>query len=102
MATDAFLAIIADGGQAIVDINRETSRNKLISCLIHFLILNSSKAASAKPFCRGSWGWGMFLHKNLLLERQTTLSWLRCLCAVCFASQKSLPNRSCLFLPEQT
>jgi hypothetical protein len=61
---DAILATIANGRQMIVDINKETGRNKLISCLIYYLILNPSTAASAKFFHRGSKGWGMFLHKN--------------------------------------
>jgi hypothetical protein len=64
MAIDAILATIANSRQAIVDINREASRNKFISSLIYYLILNPSKAALAKPFCRGSWGWEMFLHKK--------------------------------------
>ncbi len=55
MAIDANLATIANGGQMIVDID---------SHIIYYLILNSLKAASAKPFCRASRGWGMFLHKN--------------------------------------
>jgi hypothetical protein len=43
MATDAILATIANGGQAIVDINREVARNKLIYCLIYYLMLIPSK-----------------------------------------------------------
>jgi hypothetical protein len=58
------LAAIADGRQAIVDMDREAGGNKLISCLIYYFILNPSKVAFANPFCRGSWGWGMFCHKN--------------------------------------
>jgi hypothetical protein len=64
MAMDAILATVADGGQAIVDIGREAGKNKLISFLIYYLILNPSTAASAKPFCSGSGRWGTFLHKN--------------------------------------
>ncbi len=64
MAMDAILATIADSGRGIVDIDREAGRNKLIFHLIYYLILNPLKVALAKPFWRGSWGWGMFLHKN--------------------------------------
>jgi hypothetical protein len=32
---DAVLATVADDGQAIVDSDRESNRNKLISCLIN-------------------------------------------------------------------
>jgi len=64
MAMDAILATIANGRQAIVDIDREAGRNKFISCLINYFILSPLMMALADPFCRGSWGWGMFLHKN--------------------------------------
>jgi hypothetical protein len=33
---DAILATIGDGGQAIVDIDREASSNKLLSHVIYF------------------------------------------------------------------
>jgi hypothetical protein len=51
---DAILATTAKGWQAIVDINREAGRNKLISHLIFYLILKPSMAVSAKPFHRDS------------------------------------------------
>jgi hypothetical protein len=41
---NAVLAIIANGGQAIVVINREAEKNKLISHLLHLM------AASSNPF----------------------------------------------------
>ncbi len=53
---DAILAIIADEEQAIVGIDREASRNKLISHLIFTLILNPLMAALSNPFRRGSQG----------------------------------------------
>jgi hypothetical protein len=50
MAMGAILATIADDGeQAIVDIDREAGRNKLISCLIHTLIINLLTAALPNP-----------------------------------------------------
>jgi hypothetical protein len=64
MAMDAILATIADGEQAIVGIDREAGRNKLISCLIFTLILNPLAAALSNPFCRGSRGWGVLCHRN--------------------------------------
>ncbi len=62
MAMDAMLATIANGGQEIYNIDREAGRNKLIYCLIHHFKLNPLMAALANPFCRGTWGWGMFCH----------------------------------------
>jgi hypothetical protein len=64
MGMDAILANLSDGEQAIVGIDREASRNKLISCLIFTLILNPLTAALSNPFHRGSQGWGVFHHKN--------------------------------------
>jgi hypothetical protein len=64
MVMDAILATVAYDRQAIVDIDREASRNKSISCLIYYLILNPSMVASANPFRIGSQGWGMFCHQN--------------------------------------
>jgi hypothetical protein len=101
MAMDATLAAPANGRQAIVDIDREEGRNKLISCLIYYFTLNPLTMALADPFCRGSWVWGMFCHKNMLLERQMAPSWCRCLCDVCFSSQKP-SEQEFWFLPEQT
>jgi hypothetical protein len=64
MAMDAILATIANRERAIVGINREASRNKLIFRLIFTLILNPSSVALSNPFRRGSWGWGGFYHRN--------------------------------------
>ncbi len=61
---NAVLAIIADGGRAIIVIYREGSRNKLTSPLLYSFILNPSMATSANPFRRGSRGWGMLVHQN--------------------------------------
>jgi hypothetical protein len=61
---DAIFATIADGGQAINDIDREAGRNKLISFLIYHFILNLSMVASANPFHKVCWWQGMFHHKN--------------------------------------
>ena len=61
---NAVLAIIADSGQGIVDIDREVGRNKLITRLIHDIILNPLMAALANPFRRGSQGWGMLDGQN--------------------------------------
>jgi hypothetical protein len=47
---NAVLAIIADGGRAIVAIYKEGSRNKLISPLLYNFILNPSMAALCYPF----------------------------------------------------
>jgi hypothetical protein len=47
---NAVLAIIADGGQAIVVIYREGSRNKLIFPLLYNFILNPLMAALSNLF----------------------------------------------------
>jgi hypothetical protein len=64
MVMDAILATIANGEPAIVGIDREASRNKLISHLIFTLILNPFTAALSNPFCRGSRGRDVFHHRN--------------------------------------
>jgi len=46
---NAVLAIIADGGQAIVLIYREAGRNKFISYSLNSFTLNPSPAASSNP-----------------------------------------------------
>ena len=61
---NAVLAIISNGGQGIADIDREVGRNKLITRLIHDIILNPWMAASANPFHRGSQRWGMLAGQN--------------------------------------
>ena len=64
MATEAILATIVDGGQAIVLNYREARRNKLISPLICNLILNHLKATLPNPFHRCAGGWGMLGQLN--------------------------------------
>ena len=64
MAMDAILAIIADGGRAIILIYREADRNKLISYSLYTYIQNPSTAATSNPLRRGTRGWGMFLHQD--------------------------------------
>jgi hypothetical protein len=64
----AILATVSGNRQAIVDINRETGRNKSCSHLINYLILNPSMAALDELFCRGSRGWDMFCHTNQATE----------------------------------
>ena len=84
----AVLAIIADGGWAIVVIERE-GRNKLISHLIYIFVLNPSMSALSNPFRVGSRGWGMFIHGNHDARGENGSLWWECLCDVCFAGEKS-------------
>jgi hypothetical protein len=86
---NAVLAIIADGGRAIVLIYREAGRNKLISYSLYNFMLNPSMVATSNPLQRGSRGWGMFLHQNHAARWENGSSWWGCLCDVCFASIKS-------------
>ncbi len=46
---NAVLAIIADGGRAIVVIYREAVINKIISHLLYNFLINPSMAASSTP-----------------------------------------------------
>ena len=53
MAMDAIAATAVNGGQAIVDIDIEADRNKLISHFLYNFVLNPSMAALPNPFRRG-------------------------------------------------
>jgi hypothetical protein len=50
MSMEAILATIADGEQAIVGIDREASRNKLISCLIFDFNTKPFDGSLVQPF----------------------------------------------------
>ena len=89
MAMDAIVATVVDGEQAIVDINIEARRNKLISHFLYNFILNPSMAASSNPFQRSSRGRGVFIYGNHATRWENASSWWGCLCDVCFASKKS-------------
>jgi hypothetical protein len=79
MAMDAILATIANWGRAIVHINREASRNKLITCLIYNSILNPLKETLPYPFRRGSRGAVFFVHQNHAAGVENGSSWWGCL-----------------------
>jgi hypothetical protein len=83
---NAVLAIIANGGQGIVDIDREVGRNKFITRLIHDIILNPSMVASANPFRRGSRGWGMLARQNHAAGGANGFIVVGMSVSVCFAS----------------
>ena len=87
------MVTVVDGEQAIVGINIEASRNKLISNFLYNVILNPSMAASSNPFRRGSWGWSVFICGNHATRLENGSSWLGCLCDVCFASKKSFASK---------
>ena len=97
----AILAIIANGGPAIILIYREAGRKKLISYSLYKFILNPLTATS-NPLRRGSRGWGVFIYRNHAARRENGTSWWGCLCDVCFALAKSLPRVSFLFPLERT
>ena len=98
---DAILAIIADGGRAIVLIYREVGRNKLISYLLYKLILNLSTAVTSNTLLRGSQGWGMFLHQNHAAGGENS-SIMVGIFVSCVLASKKPSKREFLFPPERT
>jgi hypothetical protein len=96
----AVLAIIADGGQAIVVIYREGSRNKLISPLLYNFILNPSMAALSNPFQRGSQGWGMLVHQNHGVGGGNGSVMVGIFVCLCLVSKK--PSKREFFVPAGT
>jgi hypothetical protein len=63
--------------------------------LINYLILKSLKVALAEPFCRGSRGWGMFLHKNHAAGEANSFMMVEMFVCLCFASQKLSKQEFC-------
>jgi hypothetical protein len=99
MLMDAIVATVVDGGRAIVDIDIEAGRNKLIYHLLYNFILNTLMAALSNPFQRGSQGWGVFLHGNHATRLENYSSWWGCLlCDVCFDASKKSSKRE-FFVP---
>ena len=99
-AMNAVLAIMANGGRAIIFIFRDADRNKLISYSLYKFILNPSTSATSNPLRRGSRGWGVFIYGNHAARRENGTSWWGCLCDVCFASKKSSEHE--FFVPAGT
>ena len=97
---NAVLAIIADGGRAIVAIYREGSRNKLISPLLYNFILNPSMVASSNPFQRGSQGWGTLVHQNHGAGGGNGSIMVGMFVSLCLASKKSSERE--FFVPAGT
>jgi hypothetical protein len=97
---NAVLAIIANGGRAIVVIYREARVQINYHPLVYNFILIPSMVASSNPFQRGSRRWGMFLHQNHASRGENSSSWWGCLCDVCFASKKSSEME--FFVPART
>ena len=95
------MATVVDGGRAIVDINIEPGRNKLIYHLLYNFILNPSMAASSNPFQRGSWGGVCASMETMTLEGKTAHHGGD-VCVMCVLLAKSLPSGSFLYPPEHT
>ena len=77
-AMDAVLVTIVSSRRAIIVINIEAVN----ICLIYNLILNPSQAASPNPICRGSRGYGVFIHQNHAARGKT---WLNRGGGICFS-----------------
>jgi hypothetical protein len=97
---DAVLAIVADGGRAIVVIYREGSRNKLISPLLYNFILNPSMAALSNPSRRGSRGWGTLVHQNHGADGGNGSIMVGMFVCLCLVSKK--PSEREFFVPART
>jgi hypothetical protein len=82
------LAIVADGGRAIVAIYREGG-NKLISHLLFNFILNSSTTVLSNPFRVGSRGWGTLIHQNHAAGEENGSIMVGMFVSLCLASKKS-------------
>jgi hypothetical protein len=81
MASYAVLAIIADGGRAIIVINRE-----VVEIKNYFLyVIDSAKTLRRRPLptpCEEAAGGGVCSSiKTMALEGETAPSWWGCLCA---------------------
>jgi hypothetical protein len=100
MAMDAILATVSNVRQAIVDIDREAGRNKLIFHSICYLILNPLMVTLSSLFCRGSRGWGMFHHINCAAGQANSSIMGGMFVCLCFASQK--PSQQAFFVPPRT
>ena len=61
---NAVLAIIPDGGRAIVVIYTEGEEINYFSFILLILIKKPLRVASSNPFHVGSQGWGMFPHQK--------------------------------------
>jgi hypothetical protein len=97
---NAILAIIADGRQAIFDIDIWAGRNTLFSHLLYNFMLKPLMATLSDPLRRGSRGCGMSVHQNHATRWENSSSWWGCVCDVCFASKKSFERE--LFVPAGT
>ena len=96
---NAILAIIADGRQAIVDIDIEAGRNTLFSHLLYNFIIIPSTTALSNPFLIGSRRWGTLAHQNHASGEENGSIMGGCLCS-CVQLAKSLLRGSFLFPPE--
>ncbi len=76
------------------------SRNKLISLLVYWFILNPFTLASANPFCIGSWGWSILSQQNQANARANGSIMVGMFVCLCFASQK--PSKQELFISTGT
>ena len=93
MAMNAVLAIIANGGRAIVVIY--TLREEINYFLLYFI--DSDKT---NPLQRGSRGWGMFLHQNHGAGGGNGPVMVGMFVCLCLASKK--PSQREFFVPART
>jgi hypothetical protein len=98
---NAILAIIADGRQAIVDIDIEAGRNTLFSHLLYNFMLKPSMAALPTPCEEAPGGVICPSIKTMPLDGKTAHHGGD-VCVMCVSLAKILPSGSFLFLPEHT
>ena len=97
---NAVLAIIADGGRAIVVIYREAVEINYFFHLLYNFILNPLMAASSNPLQRG-WGGVLSSMKTMPLDGKMAHHG-EDVCVICVSLPKHLPSGRFLFPPEHT
>ena len=102
MAMDAFVAIIADGGRAIVDIDIEAGRNKLIFHVLNTFIYYTLQCWPRPTPSKEAPGGGVHSSMETMPLYGEMAHHGGDVCEMCVSLAKSLPSGSFSFPPERT